>query len=140
MRRNILNVFEKNWFLHTTLKHFRSSKILCREFILLNLILFSSCAVLESEHKIVSIEVSQIFPDINDSGKVIKYDTALVRIYQKKNMQIFVLPYLFEQWNEDTLTYFEERYHYLFHEGEDTYGYDLDRGRGPETCRRTFNH
>lgn len=39
---------------------------------------------------------------------------------------MFKIPYLFEQWNEDTLTFSEERHHYVFYEEGARYGYDLD--------------
>jgi hypothetical protein len=75
------------------------------------------------------IKVTQIYPNLDNNGKLIKYDTSSVEIYYHQNLILYHLSYDFDSTFNGKLLLFENRDHYLVHKIGDNYGYNYNQFR-----------
>ncbi len=100
---------------------------------LILLILLNSCTMLIkhknelSSNDIRCIKVSEVFPFINNEGKLYKYDTPTVKIYYYRNFTIYELGYHFDSTSNRIHITSEYRNHFFVHQNGDKYGYDYDK-------------
>lgn len=91
------------------------------------LLLSCSCSNLFTKNRdIKGIQITQVFPNMNNQGKVIDYDTPSVKIYYYKNYSLYHLSYHFDSTVANKVISSEDRYHYVVHEKGNAYGYDFD--------------
>ena len=82
-----------------------------------------------SDPHIVCYEITQTFPLIKNTGKLIGYDTATVNVCYFKDLVLYELYYLYD--SSDNQQIREKRYHYFVYQHNDQEGIDFDNYKIP---------
>lgn len=81
-----------------------------------------------NEFQIQGVKIRQLYPIIDNDGKVSKYDTEETEIYYSGDLVLYKLSYGFDSvnigTNETVLS--ERRHHYFIVAADSMYGYDYD--------------
>ena len=87
--------------------------------------------------QIKAISVSQVFPLLNDKGKLIQLDTGNVKIYYYEKIRLYNLSYRFDSLGEDgeKVVLSETRHHFFIYHSDSSYGYSYDSRFTPSIQR-----
>ena len=72
------------------------------------------------------VQVKEVFPFIDNNGKLYKYDTPMVKIYYYQDISMYRFGYHYDSTSNGKLIISEYRNHYFIHKKEDTFGYNYD--------------
>ena len=72
------------------------------------------------------IKVSEVFPFINNEGKLTKYDTPVVKIYYYNGITLYNLIYHYSYTENGIMHTNEDRNYFFVHKKGDAFGYSYD--------------
>lgn len=112
-------------------------------FMLARLCLFSviilSSLFFTCKEKSTGVSVKQLFPIINQYGKLLGYDTSTVLIYYHDNLVVYKLGYQFDSSSGNRLIFSEKRVHYFIYQKNDSFGFDYDEHKGNVPVRYSID-
>lgn len=85
----------------------------------------------EGNDSITCFQASNIFPKIDGSGKLVGYDTSIIRVYRYGKLRLYELTYLFRSTDPQGKYLYEGRKHAVVFHSDSMYGYDYDQHKEP---------
>lgn len=96
------------------------------------IIFFSSCNSLFNKNKVYEkklrcVKVKEVFPFIDNNGKLYRYDTPVVKIYYHQDKIMYQLGYHFDSTSNGKHIMSEYRNHFFIYKKGNVFGYNYDK-------------
>jgi hypothetical protein len=93
---------------------------------LLGMLVFLSVTLSAQEHDLKCVQITHIFPNLDNMGKIESYDTTTVTYYSYGNMRAYEFPYLYTHSTNGTLDSAAIKKRYFVHEKDSLNGRVFD--------------